>query len=124
MEKLSTARQAWLTLEQALRAEEHELKRDAVIQRFEYTADATWKAAKEVMLRRFSMDVRYPKEAFQKAFLVGLVDEANCAALLDVVDDRNLTSHTYSLLKADEIFARIPLHADVLDKLLSALENA
>jgi hypothetical protein len=124
MEKLVSARQAYSTLEQALGAAEHELKRDAVIQRFEYTTDTSWKAAKEILRSRFSVDVRYPKEAFQKSFLVGLVNEEVCAALLKVVDDRNLSSHTYSMTTADEIYARIPDHAAALRTLLSALENA
>ena len=125
MEKLSSARQAFITLETGLHfTVEHELKRDAVIQRIEYTADTTWKAAKEVLLRRYSLDVRFPKEAFQKCFLVGLVNEETCAALLRLVDDRNITAHTYSMAKAEEIYGRIPAHAATLGKLLSALENA
>lgn len=124
MEKLTQARQAYRTLHEALACAEHELKRDAVIQRFEYTADTAWKAAKETLLRRYSMDVRYPKEAFQKAFTAALITEEVCAALLRAVDDRNLTSHTNSLLKADEIYARIPAHATAFAKLLDALEAA
>jgi nucleotidyltransferase substrate binding protein (TIGR01987 family) len=121
MEKLNTARQAHQTLLTALAYPEHELKRDAVVQRFEYTADSVWKATKEVLLRRNSVDVRYPKEAFQKAFLVGLISENLCTALLKVVDDRNYTSHTYSEIKVTEIYGRIPAHAAVIGELLDAL---
>lgn len=124
MEKLKSARQAHSTLQAALALAEHELKRDAVIQRFEYTADTSWKAAKEILLRRYSIDVRYPKEAFQNAFTVSLIAEDVCLALLKAVDDRNLTSHTYSLLKAEEIYSRIPKHAAAFGQLLDALEKA
>ena len=123
MEKLKSARQAYNTLHEALAFAEHELKRDAVIQRFEYTADTAWKAAKETLLQRCSVDVRYPKEAFQKAFIASIITEEICAALLKAVDDRNLTSHTYSLLKADEIYSRIPAHAKAFSQLLDALEE-
>lgn len=125
MEKLKTARQAFLTLEQGLRiTEQHELKRDAIIQRFEYTVDTVWKATKETLLRTYSVDVRYPKEAFQRAFTVNLITEEICAALLKAVDDRNISSHTYSMAKADEIYSRIPNHAVAIGQLLAAMENA
>jgi nucleotidyltransferase substrate binding protein (TIGR01987 family) len=124
MEKLNTARKAHHTLVQAIAFPKHELKRDAVVQRFEYTADSAWKAAKEILLRHHSLDVRYPKEAFQKTFLVGLISENLCAALLSAVDDRNYTSHTYSEIKVTEIYGRIPAHSDAFGELLTALEQS
>ncbi len=124
MERLTSALQAHRTLQEALLLPEHALKRDATIQRFEYTADTAWKAAKETLLRRHSVDVRFPKEAFQKCFLVGLVTEEVCAALLKAVDDRNLSSHTYSETRAEEIYSRIPAHAQAFARLLEVLETA
>ena len=52
---------------------------------------------------------------------VGLLDEAQTRAGLAMVEDRNLTVHTYDERLANEIAARVPGHATLLRKWIEAI---
>ena len=87
-----------------LKKSKDQLDRDGVIQRFEFTFELTWKS-----LRLFLLDqgivVNSPKEAFKGAFRYGLIKEEKL--FLDMLEDRDLTSHLYSQEETREIFNRI-----------------
>ncbi len=87
-----------------LKKSKDQLDRDGVIQRFEFTFELTWKS-----LRLFLLDqgivVNSPKEAFKEAFRYGLINDEKL--FLDMLEDRNLTSHLYSQEETREIFNRI-----------------
>lgn len=89
---------------------------DATIQRFEFTFELAWKFLKEYF---FDKDIvfNYPREVLQEAFAVGLID--NERLWLQMLTDRNMTSHTYDEKLADEIYMRIRNYVPELKKLLS-----
>lgn len=101
VEKLSKAVKR---LADGLKKSKDQLDRDGVIQRFEFTFELTWKS-----LRLFLLDqgivVNSPKEAFKGAFKYGLIKDGKL--FLDMLEDRNLTSHLYSKEETKEIFNRI-----------------
>lgn len=84
---------------------EVEVVRDGVIQRFELTYELAWKAAKEMLAQSGTMDVNSPKAVMREAYAQRMiVDEA---IWLQMISDRNLTSHVYKEELADEIAVRI-----------------
>ncbi len=98
-----------------------DIERDASVQRFGYTFEATWKAARLFLLAREGVAASSPKAIVRACHSAGLLgDEATDTALV-MVDDRNLTSHTYQEELAVEILTRLPDHARVLRQWVQAL---
>jgi nucleotidyltransferase substrate binding protein (TIGR01987 family) len=91
------------------------------IQRFEYSFEATWKAAQAALLERFGVQANSPKPAIRACFENGLLTEAETRMALTMVDHRNLTAHTYNEGLADEIFAALPGYRRLMHALLDAL---
>ncbi len=100
------------------------IERDAAIQRFEYTTEACWKAAQAALLQHFGVEVASPKAVIRAAAQNGLLSEPDARAAMGLIDDRNLTSHTYNEGLAISLFARLPGHAGILERLLKGLEKA
>jgi nucleotidyltransferase substrate binding protein (TIGR01987 family) len=49
--------------------------------------------------------VRPPREAFKEGFAAGVIDEGD--SWIEMIDDRNITSHTYDESEARVIFNKI-----------------
>ena len=81
-----------------------QLDRDGVIQRIEFTFELTWKSLQLFLIDQ-GIVVNSPKEAFKGAFRYGLIKEEKL--FLDILEDRNLTSHFYSQEETRQIFNRI-----------------
>lgn len=121
-ERLATARTALATLNELLRKSvRSKVERDAAIQRFEYTFEATWKAAQLYLREVEGLEVGSPKRAARAGLQVGLFDEEQVRQLLAMVDDRNLTVHTYNEQLAEEINSRLPSHALLLQHWLDQM---
>ena len=77
---------------------------DGTIQRFEFAIDLAWKALRRLLIRE-GVSTTTPREALQAAFHAGwLVDEA---AWLQMLRDRNETSHTYNEATARRVYGSI-----------------
>lgn len=120
-ERIAQARRALGTLQALLATHLDEVSRDAAIQRFEYTFEATWKATQLCLRVLEGVEVASPKGAIRGAFHAGLLDEAACQSALAMADDRNLTSHTYNEGLAQMLAARLPHHAALLDAWITAM---
>ncbi|MBF0125499.1 MAG: nucleotidyltransferase substrate binding protein [Magnetococcales bacterium] len=78
---------------------------DATIQRFEFCVELTWKTLKKLI--EFEGEVaKTPKQALQKAYAMEWID--NERLWLDMLMDRNLTSHTYQEVLAQRVYGHIP----------------
>ncbi len=86
---------------------------DATIQRFEFTFELFWKLLK-IFLNNKGIQVNYPKDVLKEAFSAGLLDDE--FTWLNMLKDRNLTSHTYDEALANNIFAHIRLYVPILRK--------
>jgi nucleotidyltransferase substrate binding protein (TIGR01987 family) len=93
---------------------------DATIQRFEFTFELFWKCLKE-LFNQEELGLNYPKEVFQEAFSVGLID--NEQTWVNMLQDRNMTSHTYNEALADAIFERIKEYTPLIRKSYDRLEK-
>ena len=96
--------------------------RDALIQRFEFTYETAWKALKRYLEELGIPDRNSPREVIKEAYTQKLiVDET---LWLQMIRDRNLTSHLYQEQLAREIAERITnLYEPVFQHLISTLQN-
>jgi nucleotidyltransferase substrate binding protein (TIGR01987 family) len=95
---------AWQKLQQGAQAAENELERDGVIQRFEFTVELFWKTLK-IFLKHEGIEAKTPKDSLREAFRLGWLEEEN--VYLDMLDDRNLTSHIYEKGVVEQILQRV-----------------
>lgn len=124
-ERLALALQEWGSalrrLEEALALpRDLPLLLDGTMQRFEFCFELAWKSLKLALAEREGLEVASPRQALQRAFALGWIEEE---AWLRMLQDRNLSSHTYRQPLADEIFSRIPQHANVMRQLERRLAN-
>ncbi|EAX48919.1 nucleotidyltransferase substrate binding protein, HI0074 family [Thermosinus carboxydivorans Nor1] len=98
---------------------------DGVIQRFEFTYELAWKLIKAYLEYEGIADVKSPRAAFKEAFTAGLID--NGEIWLEMIDDRNLTAHTYNEENAKQIYAKVkekyfPQFATLANKIAEAVK--
>lgn len=123
--RLELARQALDTLlELTALPAPNRIERDAAIQRFEYSVEACWKAAQAVLDTRFGIVAASPKPVVRACAQNGLLTEVDGHAAMTLIDDRNLTSHTYNQDLAAAIHGRLAAHAGLMGRWLEALENS
>ena len=89
--------------------------RDASVQRFEFTFELAWKTAMR-FARREGAECNSPRQTFRAAFKLGWIDDD--VVWFDMLDDRNMTSHTYNEEFAEELYARLPKYQKLLSVLL------
>ena len=123
-ERLAVARRALSTLQELLLlAQPSRVERDAAIQRFEYTCEAIWKAAQRYLLEVEGLSVGSPKGSIRASRDVGLLNDEQATVGLEMIDDRNLTVHTYNEAVAEDIYSNLPRYADLLATWLAAMEE-
>lgn len=120
--RLETASRALATLEEIV-PPAGAVERDAAIQRFEYTVEATWKAARAWLVEVEGVAAASPKRVARECRASGVLDDAEAARALAMVDDRNLTSHTYHEGVAAAIASRLQGHVDLLRRWLEELRR-
>ena len=80
--------------------------RDAVLLRFELSAELMPKTLQRILSER-GADVLLPKDTVRAASAASLVDEKEGEVLLAIIDDRNRMVHDYSDEYADKLLARV-----------------
>lgn len=77
--------------------EENELitHRDALIKRFEFCYELTWKFFKILLRERFSIEVANPRVAFQECNKQAILTLQETEILLSMIRSRNETIHIY-----------------------------
>lgn len=81
---------------------------DGSIQRFEFCFELGWKFIKKMLMDVEGIEALSPKKALQSAYQLGWIEDE--LAWLKMLNDRNLTSHTYREEYAQEIYVQLPLH--------------
>lgn len=95
--------------------------RDIAIMRFVYTTEAVWRALQRYLLVVEGVDASTPKACMRRAREAGLLSDEQTRHALAMVDDRNLTVHTYNEALAEAIAARVPGHQRLMQSLLDAV---
>jgi nucleotidyltransferase substrate binding protein (TIGR01987 family) len=107
IERQGEVRNAVARLQEAVAQPKSTIVRDAVIQRFEFSFELVWKALK-LYLERQGHECGGPRPTLKKAFAEGLVatpEEAD--RWLQMLEDRNLTSHAYDESLATRIYQHV-----------------
>lgn len=87
-------------------AQDRNLDRSGVIKAFEFSFETTWKLLQKI----FEFDgesVGSPRDAFKFAFRNKLISPSQEQTWLNMIDDRNLTVHTYDVDLSRKIFKSI-----------------
>ena len=116
--RYNDAKKALETLERILKESFSVIIRDATIQRFEYTFEATWKFLKEYLKIKEGILAQTPKSVFREVGCLGFLSENEVVNCLEMTDQRNLTSHTYREDVAGMIFENIPENTKLIKKIL------
>jgi nucleotidyltransferase substrate binding protein (TIGR01987 family) len=108
---------------QYLESKESIILRDAMIQRFEYSTQAFWKYLKAYLSIEHNLSANSPKEVIRTGLKAKLYSEEISTGLLQMLDDRNLTSHTYGEKLAETISGRIPTYSKNMENVMHPLSN-
>lgn len=99
---------------------DHEGRREAVIQCFEFVVELNWKLLKH-MLAEKDVIANTPRDVLKEAFAIGWID--NEEMWVRMIKDRNLSSHTYNEDLANEILGRIPTYTPMIEKTFETLKR-
>ena len=103
--------------------EEYTFFRDSTIQRFEFTLEIAWKSIKQFLLEHDGIECRSPKACMREFFATGYLDEEQVSLLLQMIDDRNLATHTYHESLADDIFSHIEVYLVLLQDVYQKMKR-
>jgi nucleotidyltransferase substrate binding protein (TIGR01987 family) len=81
------------------------LEEQGLIQAFEFTHELAWNTLKDFLEERGVQNLYGSKDATREAFKTGLIE--NGEAWMNMIQSRNLTSHTYDEAVAAEIASAI-----------------
>lgn len=93
----------------------NDIERDAAIQRFEFTFEATWKVAKHFLYDVEGVDAGSPKSVIRSCREVHLFNDEDAVLALEMVNDRNLAVHTYNEEVAIKIQKNLPRYNELLN---------
>lgn len=95
---------------------------DAMIQRFEFCVELSGKLLKDYLSNENVGDFNSPRSVMKEAYKMNLITEGEL--WLDMLEDRNLTSHTYDEIVANAIRDNIlNTHYVLLKRLKDTMEE-
>lgn len=93
---------------------------DASIQRFEFVTELFWKTLKKILAYE-KIEATTPRDVINKAFQFKLIDDE--LIWLNILDDRNTTSHVYKQKDAERVFINIQNYLPVFEKTYENLKE-
>ena len=97
--------------------------RDSAIQRFEFTVEIMRKSIKHYLYEYEGIECVSPKSCLREFFAVTNLDEKKAKLLMQMIDDRNLSSHTYHEEIAEEIFNNLRNYVDIMEEILIQIKG-
>ena len=91
---------------------EHRAEIDSTIHRFEFTFELFWKFLKKKLHDDYDIEVHGPRSVLQQAYMHKIINEEKI--WLAMLEDRNMTSHTYKQALADQIYENIKKYVPFL----------
>ena len=93
---------ALASLQEVVELEKNDINGSAAIQRFEYTFELFWKLLKKIVESRgVKNDLAFTKDILREAYAGFLISDGD--VWIEMLKDRNLTTHTYNEDLAKEI---------------------
>jgi|SRR4051812_40371881 nucleotidyltransferase substrate binding protein (TIGR01987 family) len=122
-EKLNDYKRATSRLKEATEIQiEADIVYDGVIQRFEFTFELSWKLMKMFLEYVGITEVRSPRTTIREAFSYGLIEDGE--QWIDMMVDRNKTSHLYDEEEAKIIYAKVKSdYSHLLSNLYEKMEE-
>ena len=114
-------KQALTKLEESLDLQKTDISRDASIQRFEFVFELSWKLMSEIIKGQSKEPFTGVKNTIRSAANLGLID--NPSDWFTYLEARNLTSHTYKLPLAEEVYKRAKMFPPLVDRLIASAEK-
>lgn len=115
LQRFEDFKNAFMRLKEAFDIEiENEIIIDGIIQRFEFTFELAWKLMKDYLAYE-GIEVNSPRSVIRAAYENHLIDDGE--SWIDMLMDRNKTSHIYDKKLSLEIYNNIK------DKHLKHLED-
>jgi nucleotidyltransferase substrate binding protein (TIGR01987 family) len=93
---------------------------DIVVKRFEFTYEMAWKALK-MHLTFVGIEARSPRMVFKEAYIQNIIEDEDI--WLDMIEQRNLSSHIYDEFEIREILDKISDYKFAFLKLKDNLLN-
>ncbi len=98
-QRFSNFRLAMENLSDGLSVEKpNELEKSGIIQIFEYTFELAWKTIKDFLIEN-DVEVNFPREIIKTAFSHQILENGDI--WIDMLEKRNLMSHTYDKKNAE-----------------------
>ena len=82
-----------------------EMIKEGLIQRFEYTHELAWNVMKDFFEQEGNTTLMGSRSATREAFKKGIITDGE--NWMDMISSRNLTTHTYNEVVAEEITSKI-----------------
>ncbi|MBN2899218.1 MAG: nucleotidyltransferase substrate binding protein [Clostridia bacterium] len=95
---------------------------DATIQRFEFTYELAWKLMKIYLEYNGNNEALSPRSAIRESYKIGLITDGDL--WIQMLGDRNRTSHTYDEACAFEIFEHVStLYVHTFEDFIAIMET-
>ncbi len=117
--KLNYFRQAVDNLNEVMLEDKTDIVRDSAIKRYEICYELAWKSVQELLKREGYEVCKSPRRCFKEAFQQGWIDDEEGFA--DMVENRNLTTHTYDKELADAVYQKINGYLALFESLLEKM---
>lgn len=101
---------------------ELDLVKNGQIQKLEYSIELCWKLIKTFLNEQHGIETVSPKSAIKEFFGVNLIDEEEYELLIQMIDDRNRLSHIYNELFFNEIYSRLVIYLDLMEKVMKKIK--
>jgi len=100
---------------EALQEPESSIVMDATIQRFEFTYELMWKTLKIFLEDIHGIRAVSPRLVFKEAYALSIIEQEDI--FLEMIQSRNLLSHTYNEEQAEKIYKKSPLYLSAIKEL-------
>lgn len=125
IQRFQNFQKALLQLEQAVMLRESRelsnLEKQGTIQAFEFTHELAWKTLKDFLQTRGNVEIYGSRDATREAFKSGLIHDGE--TWMEMIESRNLSSHTYNESVANEIIDKIVSYVILFAELKTKLER-
>lgn len=120
-ESLINLEKALKRLDEALQEKEiNSLYVDGTIQRFEFSVELYWKTLKRLLAEE-GIEAKTPRETLKQAFTIDWIQDEE--VWLQMLRDRNETSHVYDEEKAKRIYDNIVRYFPVMSSTFEELKK-
>ena len=77
------------------------IQKAGLIQFFEMSFELAWNTIKDYLEEQGFVDIKSPRASIKKAFEIGLIEHGHL--WIELIENRNLTAHTYDEKTANEV---------------------